>query len=78
MMSTQELVGIHNESAHEELFEIYNQRTKVGKNTTYNIGSRIIVDIISKNYVKVFFLIFRCTKTGTLSEELLVGFHGIV
>ena len=31
MTSTKELIGIHNDSAHKELVEIYNRRTKVGK-----------------------------------------------
>ena len=31
MRSTQELIGIHKDSAYEELVEIYNRRTKVGK-----------------------------------------------
>ena len=30
-MSTQELVTIHNDSAHKELVKIYNRRAKVGK-----------------------------------------------
>ena len=31
MMSTQELIRIHNDSGHQQLVEIYNRWTKVGK-----------------------------------------------
>ena len=56
MMSNQELVGIHNDSAHIELVEIYNRRTKVGKANKvkcYIKGVHSMVKYISR-YVHIF------------------------
>ena len=37
MTEPKKLIGIHNDSAHEELVKIYNRRTKVGKSLSQTV-----------------------------------------